>query len=641
MTYVDRYIINNKKRNLFTIIGICLSTVLLISVGIIFSSLRDFLINNVKNEIGGYHVIIKGKVSNYNFILNKKYKNERYYITYKNIYRVYKNTDKICINDKCEAITYNDSLLSLYGISKSENILSVFKKFVYFLVFILSIIVFFIIYNSFKAGLNIRSGDVIYFKLIGMNNSDLYKLFLKEAFVIGLIGIIFGFLLALVLNFLIISILNNTLYEIFKGNLFLRLYFPFIFMPFLFESLIVFFSSLLPLKKIKNLKPMELFRKKDNLDKTKVKLFNKFVLWLTCINYWRSKNKYKSLIICIFIFTVSVNIFSLVLSYGLECIDKYLIVPEYDLKVSFNGNEEELYKIAHKLKARKQNIFKSCEAYSKINREYFLNDYSNDVKILVTDIGGNKIINKVDRVIQSNNRLRRANYNRFQNLNEILFDDEVKISNLSLTNNIPFGLKSESSVIVNLNEDDFNKVCKEYVSNLYLNTNYKGIDNYFNKIIKKNKYDMVYINIKKSREIINNLIIIFKLFLYGILILIFMVMTSSIINTVFISMNSRRRELSTLQSIGLDVKKINISLFLESLIISFKGWFYSIPFIFIVNKYLYSGIKEVFYFNGIILNLHILFLSLLLSFISVYLVMRLSYRNIRKRSLISNIKYNF
>ncbi len=640
MTYEGRYILNNKKRNLFTILGIVLSSILLLSIGILFSSLRDFLIDNVKEEIGDYHVIINGDVSKYDFILKKEYKNERYYITYKNIYKVYQNTKKICEKEKCEGITYNDSLLSLYGISKNKNVLSTLKKIIYFLVSILSIIIFFIIYNSFKTSLNNRKKDVSLFKLIGMNNSDLYKLFLKEALIIGLIGIALGFILSVFTSFIIIKVINYMLYEIFKGKLFLKIYFPFIFIPFLFMFLIIFLSSFIPLKNIKKYKAMELFRKKYAIDKVNVRLLNNFILWFTYVNYKRCKDKYKSLIICIFTLVLSVNIFSLVLKYGLECVNKYVIIPEYDLRIDLNENYDMLFKIAKDLKANKKVVFKSCETEVSIPKKYFLNDYEKNTKIFVTNIGGNEIINKVDKIDSIDNKISHVSYNLFKNLNEITFDN-IKINNLSLSNNIPFGFKEIDNVIVNLNEEDFNKVCDEYRGNLYLKTDYKGLDSYLDKLIKENKYDMIYLNVKKSKEIINNLVLVVKIFLYGILLLIFLVMISSVISTISISINYRSRELASMQSIGLEPNSINLSLFLESLIISFKGWFYAVPFIFIINKYVFEGIKEVFVFKTIIINLDILFLSFFVSFITVFAVLLLSYKKLRKNSLISNIKVEF
>ena len=118
-------------------------------------------------------------------------------------------------------------------------------------------------------------------------------------------------------------------------------------------------------------------------------------------------------------------------------------------------------------------------------------------------------------------------------------------------------------------------------------------------------------------------------------------MILSVVNTIWVSIDYRSRELATFQSIGLESNKVNFSLFLESLIVSFKGWFCSVPLIFIVNKYLYSGIKNVFDFKKIILNIDVMFFSLFLSVVSVFVVMLISYKKVRKRSLINNIKIDF
>ena len=84
------------RSNLVIIFCITISSVLLVSVAILFSSLREYMIDNVKTELGDYHVIIKGEFIKSNLILNNYYKDGRNYIKYGEIKRVYKNTEKIC-----------------------------------------------------------------------------------------------------------------------------------------------------------------------------------------------------------------------------------------------------------------------------------------------------------------------------------------------------------------------------------------------------------------------------------------------------------------------------------------------------------------------------------------------------------------
>ena len=182
------------KSNLLIIFCIIISSVLLISIGIIFSSFREYLVDKVEDEIGSYHVIIKGEKVESNYILENSYKNERNYIRFKEVGRVYKNTSDICKRYKCESVTYNDSLLSLYGLSKNKNVLNVFKSFLYFFVFFFGLIVFFIIYNSYSISIGIRKKEVILYKLSNADSNYLYRLyFLSHLLFCLLLSLIYQF----------------------------------------------------------------------------------------------------------------------------------------------------------------------------------------------------------------------------------------------------------------------------------------------------------------------------------------------------------------------------------------------------------------------------------------------------------------
>ena len=639
MINVSRYIINNKKRSLFTILGITISSILLISIGILFSSFRDYLIGSVKREIGDYHVIIKSDEFKDRSILKSEYKSGRNFIVYKDIRKVYKNTSNICENIHCESITYNDSLLSLYGLSKDKNILNTFKGVIYFLVIFLGIIIFFIIYNSFKVSLSNRKRDVSLFKLIGADNMFLYRFYFKESMALGIIGIFLGFLFSLILNLFLIKLINRLLYEIFNGNLHLSIYIPFLIIPILFMFLIIFLSSLMPLRNLKKYKAMELFRKKEVIYEGNIKPYKNFIYYLSHINFERGREKYKSLIICIFIFCLSINVFFLILKYGLKCLDEYVIMPDYDLSISTSSNYD-LDIIAKDMKVSKKVIFNSCEREAHIPKKYFLNDYEDTVRVIVTDNGSNEIINKVEK-IEDNGKIRHLKYKRFKGLDEIVLDgEEVKIDGLKLTDKVPFGFKEIEGVVVNLDKENFDKVCLEYSHNLILNTSYNGIDNYLDNLIRKNKMDMTYLNVKKAREITNNLVVVIKLFLYGVCALILMIMILSVINTSFSNIDYRRKEFASMQAFGLTSDRIILSLIIESLIISIKGFIYSVPFIFIINKYLFMSLKKIFEMDGMIIGVFNLILSFVLSFLCVSISMIVSHRSLKKQSLIKNIKEN-
>lgn len=631
-----RKILRNKS-NLLIIFCITISSVLLISIGIIFSSFREYLIDKVENGIGNYHVIIKGEKVDSDYVLSNDYKDGRNYIRFKEVSRVYKVTNDICKKFKCVNITYNDSLLSLYGMSKNQNILNVFKSFLYFFVCFFGIIVFFIIYNSYTVSIGVRKREVILYKLAGADNNYLFKLYFKQSFIMGASGIVSGFLISIFVNLFLIKLINSLLYEIFSGKLKICMYFSFVIVPILFLFLIIILCSIIPLKKIRKYKALELFRDINEMNGENVCLNNNIIYYLFRVNLNRFRDKYKSLIICTFIFCLSFNVIFLVLSYGLKCINDYVIIPKYDLSISVEGDYD-YDKLIKDFKPIKKSEFRSCRVNVSIPRDYFKDAYEKNSNIIITDLGGNEVVNNYN-FIKHENKIRHIKYNRFKRFGKLVIDD-IEISDLKLTSKKYFGIDGEDTVI-NLNGDNFRKACELYNSNLIVKTSYRGIDRYLDSLIKKEKINMSYLNVQKVREIISNLVLVLKVFFYGVSVLIFVCLMSVSINVATFSIFERRKDLFSFRSLGLNFNELIFVLFLECIYVSLKGFTISIPFIFIINKYLYMGIKNVFDFKSIIIGYGSLFLSFVLSFFIFFIFMIVCLHFINQKGLISNIKYNY
>ena len=109
------YLRKNKKQTLTVLIGIILASILLFSVGILFSSFRECLIKKIL-ETNDFHVKIEGNLNGLsdNNILSLKIDGDEYLIKFDNIYDTYRETDKICTQKTCDKIVYNVKLLSLY-----------------------------------------------------------------------------------------------------------------------------------------------------------------------------------------------------------------------------------------------------------------------------------------------------------------------------------------------------------------------------------------------------------------------------------------------------------------------------------------------------------------------------------------------
>ncbi len=96
----------NKKRTVVTIIGIILSTALMVGIGLLFSTLRDNSVKMVIENSGSHHVMIEVEKNKLDFIskndsvLNYKYKSNLGYSLYEGITNSYKPYIKVLTASK-------------------------------------------------------------------------------------------------------------------------------------------------------------------------------------------------------------------------------------------------------------------------------------------------------------------------------------------------------------------------------------------------------------------------------------------------------------------------------------------------------------------------------------------------------------
>ena len=181
-----RYFKKNKKQSLTIITAVGLASILFFSVGILFSSFREYLIGKVI-ENNDYHVKIIGDVSFEKNMTSLKENNGEYYIKFDNIYKSYEYTEKLCHVNECEKIIYNNKLFSLYGIG-DDNYLELFMSLIIGIVTILSISVFFIIYNAFQmAFVKKKRTYFCFYHLLRIGSKFLKYFYLRKLFVVYLV----------------------------------------------------------------------------------------------------------------------------------------------------------------------------------------------------------------------------------------------------------------------------------------------------------------------------------------------------------------------------------------------------------------------------------------------------------------------
>ena len=631
-----KYLKKSKKQTITMFVGIILSSMLLFGISILFSSFRSYLIKMVIKTSGDYHVKIIGSLNSINKQSIVKVSNDTYYIKFKNIKKTYIYTEKICKYNRRDQVVYNNKLLSLYGISREENMLNLFKKVLISIIFILSISVFLIIYNSFNISIRKQKKDIFLFKISGAGNRELYKIYFYQGVIVGIAGIIVGFMISLGFNYFLIKIINKLLYEMFN-DLSLSIYLPFILISLFFMLLIIIFASFLPLRNIRKYSIMSFIYEHYDDYKNNYNLNKFFIFNYALLNYEREKKKYRSLIVCLFVFIFLFNSFFIFMKYTFNILNDYVVLPEYD--VSLVADYSYLESISQKLKAKNVIVFKMCNVDVQIPKSKFKVGYHDSMNAMITNLGNNEIVNKVVEIKNDGNLVTKLNYEPFKNLNKIKIND-VNID-VKLTKNIPFGFKEHlksDTLILNLSDKKFLSVCPNYQAVSYLTTDKRDIDRLLNDYARKRNIELTYSNIKKARELINNFVLVIKIFVFLVMMLIIFICITTVFNITSANIKLRKKEFSTLNSLGLHFCRIKMILFIESLIISLKSFLYALPFVLLIFKFLYINVGKVFRLKISIFDYRLLLLSFILCLIMVVICMILSHCILRKEELIVNIK---
>ena len=245
--------LRDKKELVISLLSIVLASVLMFTVALVFSAAHHCLIKTVNK---GYTVIIEGKLKGYDNYLKKG----DYYFNFRPK-DVYEKVESICEKGVCNKIIYNNKLLSLYGIG-DDNYLKTIKNILVFILGIIAVSVFLIIYNSFKVSFSKRKSEIIIMKAIGLESGKIIAMCLFEQIIISLLGILFGFVLALFLTDGLILILNELLKEIIKEDIKIYFNFSFILISLLFIIGVSFISCFLAVLKIRKYQIMDIFREK-------------------------------------------------------------------------------------------------------------------------------------------------------------------------------------------------------------------------------------------------------------------------------------------------------------------------------------------------------------------------------------------
>lgn len=277
------------------------------------------------------------------------------YIRYKNPGKSFDITETLAKNlnipNKCngettcyDGVSYNDGLISMYGGSRYNNIISSLKSVLAIMLSVVSLGCIIVIYNSFAISVMERKKQFGLFSSIGATKSQLRKTVFFEALVVSMIGIPLGILSAYIGIGVVIMLMNSLIANVFKVTFHLCTYPIFIIIPILFMIITIFVSAFIPARKASKITPIEAIRLNDDIKiKGKKVKTPKIIRKIFGIegdialkNIKRNKRKYRITIASLFISIVMFVSFSDFMNYFFSGADSYTNLPEYDIRVIYD-----------------------------------------------------------------------------------------------------------------------------------------------------------------------------------------------------------------------------------------------------------------------------------------------------------------
>ena len=421
------------------------------------------------------------------------------------------------------AISYNSTLLALYGESTYGNIMKSMITMIVIMLSLVSIGCIVVIYNSFAISVMERKKEFGLLSSIGATKKQLSYTVFFEALIEGIIGIILGICGAYIGIGTVILIINNLIGDILVLKLNLVTNIVFIIIPVIFMILVIFISALVPSRRAAKVSPIEAIRQNDDIkiNKKKIKtgkLVNKLFGIegeIALKNIKRNKKKYRVTIVSLFISIVLFISFSSYMNYTIDTASSVMGEVPYDYQISYFGDDNDidaLDKISEIIKSNdvKEYVSYSASNLSIIGNYTYSDEYLDFYKSAYGDDGIKALTNLKYQYI-SIYILDDISYNKYKELIGLDKDSVIllnKFKGVSYGNNkrvnydIPVINNGDINIkICNFDDNDEDvdttKYCNKSVENIFVtNKSFDLIEEFsymsdFKLIVNKKLYDNI------------------------------------------------------------------------------------------------------------------------------------------------------
>lgn len=421
------------------------------------------------------------------------------------------------------AISYNSTLLALYGESTYGNIMKSMITMIVIMLSLVSIGCIVVIYNSFAISVMERKKEFGLLSSIGATKKQLSYTVFFEALIEGIIGIILGIGGAYIGIGTVILIINNLIGDILVLKLNLVTNIVFIIIPVIFMILVIFISALVPSRRAAKVSPIEAIRQNDDIkiNKKKIKtgkLVNKLFGIegeIALKNIKRNKKKYRVTIVSLFISIVLFISFSSYMNYTIDTASSVMGEVPYDYQISYFGDDNDidaLDKISEIIKSNdvKEYVSYSASNLSIIGNYTYSDEYLDFYKSAYGDDGIKALTNLKYQYI-SIYILDDISYNKYKELIGLDKDSVIllnKFKDVSYGNNkrvnydIPVINNGDINIkICNFDDNDEDvdttKYCNKKIDNIFItNKSFDLIEEFsymsdFKLIVNKKLYDNI------------------------------------------------------------------------------------------------------------------------------------------------------
>ena len=423
------------------------------------------------------------------------------------------------------AISYNSTLLALYGESTYGNIMKSMITMIVIMLSLVSIGCIVVIYNSFAISVMERKKEFGLLSSIGATKKQLSYTVFFEALIEGIIGIILGICGAYIGIGTVILIINNLIGDILVLKLNLVTNIVFIIIPVIFMILVIFISALVPSRRAAKVSSIEAIRQNDDIkiNKKKIKtgkLVNKLFGIegeIALKNIKRNKKKYRVTIVSLFISIVLFISFSSYMNYTIDTASSVMGEVPYDYQISYfgddpNNDKEALDKINEIVKSSdvKEYVSYSVSNLSIIGNYTYSDEYLDFYKSAYGDDGIKALTNLKYQYI-SIYILDDISYNKYKELIGLDKDSVIllnKFKGVSYGNNkrvnydIPVINNGDINIkICNFDDNDEDvdttKYCNKKIDNIFItNKSFDLIEEFsymsvFKLIVNKKLYDNI------------------------------------------------------------------------------------------------------------------------------------------------------